>query len=405
MTDPVRERVRQALGPDAVEADASGTPRVAPASTEAVARVLALAHHERWKVRIQGQASWCHPDAPADLVLTTSAMREVVQVSPGDLVATLQAGTPLAEASHRLEQLDAWLGWDPPGRPGRSIGSIVATGTAGPLRHRVGPIRDQVLGCTVVTGDGRILRPGGSVVKNVAGYDLAKLVTGGFGAFGVITEVHLRLRTRPAGDRTWVARGDRDRLTLAGRDLTEAAVETAALELLSPAVAADPEWVLALRLAGSAEAVEAEAHRVRSVADLPWEPLETERAGTLWHGVAHAILAGQVTLRLGVLLPGLDGTLDLVGEHLDLGLVTAGAGSGALRWSGEATAEQIGVLRRAAAEREIPLTVERGPWALRVAVGHFGQYREGVGQLVGRLRDAFDPGHVLQIPLDAAPDD
>ena len=111
--------------------------------------------------------------------------------------------------------------------------------------------------------------------------------------------------------------------------------------------------------------------------------------------------AGNVTLRLGVLLPGIDDTLDLLADHLDLGLVAAGAGSGSIRWTGDVPPERLMTVRRIAAGREIPLTLERAPWAYRRTVGHFGLYREGVGAIVAKLRDTFDPGHVIQVPLDA----
>jgi glycolate oxidase FAD binding subunit len=300
----------------------------------------------------------------------------------------------------RLAEDRVWLACDAPGRAQRSVGSIVATGTAGPLRHRFGPVRDQVLGGAVVTGDGRVVRPGGTVVKNVAGYDLIKLITGGFGAFGVITELNLRLRAIPEVDRTLIARGNRDTLSSAGRDLAEAAIDAVALELLSPAMAADPEWVLAVRLMGEESGVLGEADRTAATTALAWSTLAPEQANGLWHGAAHAAHAGGVTLRLGVLLDGIDDTLDLLADHLDIGLVSAGAGSGSIRWTGEAPVERMSTLRRAAAGREIPVTLERGPWAVRQAFGHFGLYREGVGALVGRLRETFDPGHVLQVPLD-----
>jgi hypothetical protein len=114
------------------------------------------------------------------------------------------------------------------------------------------------------------------------------------------------------------------------------------------------------------------------------------------------MLGGSTTLRLGVLQPGLDELLDLLGETLGEGLTTAGAGSaGGLRWSGEADAAAILELRQRVAVQEIPLTLERAPWPLRRAVGHFGAWRAGVGQLVGRLRDTFDPGSRFAVALEA----
>ena len=155
-----------------------------PDSADALSLVCRLAHDEGWKIRVEGHGTWLAADAPADLAVSTRALDRVLSVSPADLVATVQAGTPIEALRRRLADEGMWLALDPPGRPERSLGSVVATATAGPLRHGFGPVRDHVLGCTVATGDGRLVRAGGRVVKNVAGYDLTKLQVGGFGGFG-----------------------------------------------------------------------------------------------------------------------------------------------------------------------------------------------------------------------------
>jgi len=405
MSDSLLAQVRDALGADAIERDPQGLPRAVPDSTDAVAQVVGLAHEHGWKLRVEGRGTWFPADAPADLALSTRALDAVEFVSPADLVAGMKAGMPLELLRRRLGDDGMWLALDPPGRPERSIGSVLATATAGPLRQGFGPVRDHVLGLTVVTGEGRVVRPGGRVVKNVAGFDLTKLQVGGFGAFGIITECTLRLRAVPRADRTLIARGPRDHLTSLARALTAARLSLSTLELFSPAIAAESDWVLAVRLLGTDEGVLAETGRLEAASDLPWSPLSHERAASFWHLAARAVLGGLVTLRLGALQDGLDDTLDLVAGVLDEGLVTAGAGStGGIRWSGEANVAALRSLRRSAAAREIPVTLERAPWDLRHALGHFGAYREGVSQLVGRLRGTFDPSGVLSVALEAEPD-
>ncbi|HYC32924.1 MAG TPA: hypothetical protein VEB59_11600, partial [Gemmatimonadales bacterium] len=295
-----------------------------------------------------------------------------------------------------------WLALDPPGRPERSLGSVVATATAGPLRHGFGPVRDHVLGCTVATGDGRLVKAGGRVVKNVAGYDLTKLQVGGFGGFGILAELHLRLRALPRADVTLLARGPRDTLSSAARDLVDAQLLPGALELLSPALGADADWVLAARFVGTDAAVQSDVRRLASVAELPWTPLPADRTAAFWGLVARGSLGGPITLRLGVLGGGVDDTLDILAHDLDEGLVATGPGAGMIRWTGDAPVERLRAVRRATAAREIPMTLERAPWPVRRALGHFGAYREGVGQLVGRLRDSFDPGQCLSVALEGA---
>jgi glycolate oxidase FAD binding subunit len=402
VSDVIFGRLRALLGTSGVERDADGLPRATPDSPDALSLVCRLAHEEGWKIRVEGHASWLSPDAPADLAVSTRALDQVLSVSPADLVATVQAGAPLEALRRRLADEGMWLALDPPGRPERSLGSVVATATAGPLRHGFGPVRDHVLGCTVATGDGRLVRAGGRVVKNVAGYDLTKLQVGGFGGFGIIAEVHLRLRALPRADVTLLARGPRDTLTSAARDLVQAQLLPGALELLSPALGADADWVLAARFVGTDAAVQPDVRRLSSVGDLAWTPLPADRTAAFWGLVARGSLGGPITLRLGVLGGGIDDTLDVLAHDLDEGLVSAGPGAGLIRWTGDAPVERLRALRRTAAAREIPMTLERAPWPVRRALGHFGAYREGVGQLVGRLRDTFDPGQCLRVALEGA---
>jgi FAD/FMN-containing dehydrogenase len=402
VSDVVYGRLKALLGGSGVERDGAGLPRALPDTPDALSLVCRLAHDEGWKIRIEGRGTWLPADAPADLAVCTRALDQVVSVSPADLVATVQAGTTLETLRRRLADHGMWLALDPPGRPERSLGSVLATGTAGPLRHGFGPVRDHVLGCTVATGDGKLVNAGGRVVKNVAGYDLTKLQVGGFGGFGIIAEAHLRLRALPRADVTLVARGMRDALTSAARDAVEADLVPAALELISPALAAEPDWILAARFVGTDAAVQGDVRRLSPIGSLSWQPLPPDKTAAFWGIVARGSQGGPITLRLGVLGDGVDETIDLLAHDLDANLLSAGAASGMVRWTGDAPVERLRAVRRAAAAREIPMTLERAPWPVRRALGHFGAYREGVGQLVGRLRETFDPGQCLQVALEAA---
>ena len=402
MSNTVFTRLRALLGTTGVERDGDGVPRATPDTPDALTLVCRLAHEEGWKIRVEGRGTWLPADAPADLAVSTRGLEQIVSVSPADLVATVQAGTSLEALRRRLADYGMWLAIDPPGRPERSIGSVVATATAGPLRQGFGPVRDHVLGCAVATGDGRLVNAGGRVVKNVAGFDLTKLQVGGFGGFGIIAEIHLRLRALPRADVTLLARGARDQLTSGARELIDAQVLPGALELLSPALAAEADWVLAARFVGTDAAVQADVRRLGSVDELQWQPLPADRTAAFWSVAARGTLGGPITLRLGVLGDGVDDTIDLLAHDLDEGLVSAGAGLGMIRWTGDATVDRIRSLRRAAAAREIPMTLERAPWSVRRTLGHFGAYREGVGKIVGRLRDTFDPGQCLNVALEGA---
>ena len=179
--------------------------REAPSSPEEAGEVMRAAGAEGRRVRIRGggtKFSWGRPGEPPEIEVSTERLDRVIEHNEGDLTAVFQAGVPLARAQETLAGAGQMVSLDPPlGMPGEgdgaTIGGIVATGDSGPLRHRYGAPRDLILGITVALSDGTIARAGGKVIKNVAGYDLAKLFTGSFGTLGLIVEVVMRLHPRP----------------------------------------------------------------------------------------------------------------------------------------------------------------------------------------------------------------
>lgn len=400
----IEHRLRSLVGPDAtIDTDAAGLAVIAPRTTAACALVLRTANEEGWKVRIAGGGNWNPLDAPADLTLSSAGLTAVEEVRSADLMATVQAGVDRDTLRLTLADHGAWWPLDPPGVQ-RTVGSIIATATAGPLRSGFGGVRDHVLGLTVVTADGRVVQAGGRVVKNVAGFDLTKLATGSFGAFGFVAAAHLRLRSIPRADVTLTSEGDRDDLIQEARSILDAGLIPQALELLAPAVLGSARWTLAVRLLGPDPQVEADRDFVRGVGDRAW----TEQAGTqaadLWQRASSGVLGGPTTIRMGTVVDALDHAIDLIAHHLDDDLVTASVAPGVVRWTGTAEPDRCRLLRHAAAQVEMPLTLERGPWGVRHALGHFGAYREGVGRLMGSLRTTFDPAGTLVVPLGTVDD-
>ena len=399
----IAERVRALLGGDAVLEDTGapdGVPRIAPASPDAVALLLGTARAEGWRVRVEGAGTWMLADASADLSLTTRRLDHVPAIQPQDLTATAEAGIGCDRLRQQLADQGVWLALDPPGLAGRTLGSVVVTATAGPLRHGFGPVRDHLLGVTFVTGDGRVIQSGGRVMKNVAGYDLTRMQAGGFGAFGVIVLVHLRLRALPRVDQTLVLEGSREDLSRMGDDISAAGLTLAALELLSPALARRERWALAVRLAGSAPLVAAEEAGLRVASGGLFTTLRAEEAHAFWMRQARPwpldpsrfASAGCLIYRRFARPDPAPGATS--GSRRAPGPVPSGG-------AGDATVDRLRHLRRALALLEVPLTIERAPWPLRRAVGHFGAYREGVGPLVAGLRHTFDPGNSLAVAIES----
>ena len=324
------DKVRALLGEGALleAARAGEVPRVAPGSPDAVALLLRTAHEEGWHVRVEGAGTWLPPDAPADLALTTRRLDRIPAIQPQDLMATAEAGIGCDQLRQQLADHGAWLAIDPPGLAGRTLGSVVATATAGPLRSGFGAIRDHLLGVTFVTGDGRMIQSGGRVMKNVAGYDLTRLQAGAFGAFGVIVLVHLRLRALPRADVTLVLEGAREDLARVADDIRAAGLAPAALELVSPALARRERWVLAARVAGSDALVASEETELRAAAGGRLAPLRAEEAHAFWMRAAESLATRPVTFRVGGLPDSTDELLDLLQHQVGDEWVSAARGPG-----------------------------------------------------------------------------
>ncbi len=179
-----------------------------PQSAADAAELLHACAREGTAVRIAGGGTkpWGHPGASCGLTLNTAGLDAIVEHNEGDLTAIVQPGVTLRELDETLAVAGQMLALDPPlgagAADGATVGGAIASADSGPLRHRYGAPRDLVLGVTVALSDGTLARAGGKVIKNVAGYDLAKLFAGSFGTLGVICEVAVRLHPRPRAQAT-----------------------------------------------------------------------------------------------------------------------------------------------------------------------------------------------------------
>jgi glycolate oxidase FAD binding subunit len=184
------------IGPQAV---------VLPASVHEIQEVLSYAADSELSVIPAGSGTKLgvgNPPNKVDLVLSTSRLDQVLEYEPADLTVTVETGIRLAALQVKLAEHGQYLPLDPPYADRCTIGGITATNASGPSRLRYGSARDRVLGLRVVQSNGTVVKSGGKVVKNVAGYDLNKLYLGSFGTLGVITEVSLKLQPLPEIERT-----------------------------------------------------------------------------------------------------------------------------------------------------------------------------------------------------------
>ena len=219
---------------------------------------MKLADAEGWRVRPAGAMMW--PGSPANvIIISTSRLNQIIEHEPADLIAVAQAGVKLADFNTRLEENGQWLPLDPPDDGRATIGGVVATGIGGAQQFGYGRPRGSVIGMKVVLADGSMIKAGGRVVKNVAGYDLCKLFTGSFGTLGVIAEINFKLRPRPAREATVIASGEKSDLLARARAVLDARLFPVAAEMISPVfanrlgVGRDP--VLLIRFAGNEKGV------------------------------------------------------------------------------------------------------------------------------------------------------
>ncbi len=212
-----------------------------PATIEEASALLAEASRERRPARIGTE-------------LLTERLDRVLEHEAGDLTCTVEGGVRLSALQATLAEAGQRLSLDPPGDP--TIGACLAARLSGPLSHRYGSPRDLVLGVTLVLGDGTVASSGGKVVKNVAGYDLGKLVCGSEGRLGLIARVALRLHPLPAASATLVAETE----DTAGvvRALRGSQLQPSALDVLHPGR-------VALLFEGAEAAVEAQLEAARAL--------------------------------------------------------------------------------------------------------------------------------------------
>ena len=267
------------LGADRL-ADEDGTPVLTPRDADEVAALLAAATRDGLALLVRGggtKLDWRPAPARYDAILSTAALTGIVDHQPGDMTLVARAGTPLDDVQAAVagdERHRQRLMLDPLGGSAATLGGILSTRAAGPRRHRYGTPRDIVIGARYVTGDGLAAKTGGTVVKNVAGYDVAKLLIGAHGSLAVLTEVAVKLHPVPDVERT---------LVLHTTDAAEAARFVTALRTapVTPIVVDVrwPEGLVAVRIASTAAGADAQVALLRELA--PLEELDAKAGDAL----------------------------------------------------------------------------------------------------------------------------
>ena len=380
---------------------------IEPATAEQAAAALAWVSRERLPTVIRGggtKLGWGRRPSGLDVVLSMSRLNGLVAHRHGDLTATVQAGATLVDLNRQLARQGQWLPVDA-ASTGATIGGAIATNDSGPLRHRYGTPRDLVIGITLALTDGRLVKSGGHVVKNVAGYDLGKLVSGSFGALALIVDVTLKLLPVPAASQTLLVRyPDADRLSRGVAMLSAGQLEPMSFDL-RVRLAADrqePVRQLLVRFATSPRATEAQTLEARTLLNADAELLTEQPESELWAAqVQRPWTEAGTVVRLSWLPAALPKVLALLEEiarssrgTLELA-ARAAVGGGHLRIDAEEGTTRAAIeLLRSRADLVSNVVVLAQSTALKGSIDAFGP-PGSLTAVLRSLKQTFDPSGIL----------
>lgn len=377
-----------------------------PESAGEIAAVMrACAAHDLAAVPTGGgtKLHWGAPPTRCDVLVDLCCMNRVIEHAAGDLVVRAQAGVTVEALAGVLAADGQELALDVP-VPGTTVGGLLATGIAGPRRFRRGTARDLLIGVTVVLADGTIAKSGGKVVKNVAGYDLGKLLTGSYGTLGIIADATFRLHPLPAA-RVWVTTTVARPVTETERapavagflpatvaPVTESPLEPSAVEIDWPDV--DGPCTLAVLVEGAAA-----AERAKTLRELTGEAAEvTEEPPPWWNRLPDddALLELRACpAALARVLPALREAAHASGARPAIrGSLAAGTLHIGLRGRPGQIADFVGLARdHAEGTYDGRVIVLAAPEETARSAGIWG--RVGALPLMRRVKERFDPDHRL----------
>ncbi len=262
-----------------------------PTTADELAAIVACAHAHQWRILPCGNGSklsWGGLLTGADLIISTQRLNQLQEHAVGDLTVTVQPGLRFADLQATLLATRQFLPIDPAYPAQGTLGGIVATRDTGALRQRYGGIRDLLIGVSFVRYDGQRAKAGGRVVKNVAGYDLMKLMTGSFGTLGILTELTFRTYPLPETSQTVLLLGGTQALKAVTAAIRLSSLTPVAMDLLSPGLLSkvDPNtYGLALQFQSIAAGVEAQVALLAQLAaphGLTPEVLTDDRDRAFW---------------------------------------------------------------------------------------------------------------------------
>jgi glycolate oxidase FAD binding subunit len=379
---------------------------IEPASAAEVAAALQRASEARQSIVIRGagtKSAWGRPASRVDAIVDMRRMNRILAHEHGDMTATIEAGASLGDVNAALAIHGQTLPLDPPFVDRATIGGLLATNDSGPLRHRYGTPRDLVIGIQLATTDGVLSKAGGQVVKNVAGYDLSKLVTGSFGSLAAIVSATFKLAPLPAASKTMrIGVGDAAAVAEIVRTVMSSQLEPVAFEITTNGERRTTNITVLLRFASLPAVVDAQVQQATAglkACTTSLEVLESDEEQALWHGHATEIWDRPGAIVRASWLPAniVDGLGDLdriTGAGTTSLQGRAAVGAGLIRIDGDAAAQAAAIEQLRASSVFGNVVIVRGSDALKAAVDVWGSH--GARQpLFESLKRTFDPNGVL----------
>lgn len=342
------------------------------------------------------------PDAGGMVAVSTARLNRLVEHAVGDLTVTAEAGMKFADLQEILGKAGQFLPIDPAYPQQATLGGIVATADTGSLRHRYRGVRDLLLGISFVRSDGKIAVAGGRVVKNVAGYDLMKLLTGSYGTLGVISQVTFRVYPLPESSGTVILTGETNALAEAAQILLSSALTPTAVDLLSPQLVEKLSLGkgsgLVVRFQSIAESVKQQSARLLEVGEKLglqgtscgendehqlWQRLPE----TVWNSANNSTIICKIGIRPSEAVKAIN---ELPVQDA---WIHAGSGLGVLRFE-TVTAETLLQVRKRCEAKGGFLTVLAAPPQIKQGLDVWG-YTGSAIDLMRRIKQEFDPENIL----------
>jgi glycolate oxidase FAD binding subunit len=378
---------------------------VSPHTQEELAAIVVCAHQQGWRILPCGHATKLHWGGIGDevtLVVSTERLDRLIEHAVGDLTVTVEAGISFAQLQATLAQAGQFLAIDPSYADRATMGGIVATADTNSLRHRYNSVRDMLLGISFVRSDGERVKAGGRVVKNVAGYDLMKLLTGSYGTLGIITQLTFRVYPLPQASQTVVLHGQASEMATLTQTLLSSALTPVSVDLLSSAASQKLEFgsslSLMVRFQSLSESVAQQVDRLTELGqELGLSPMvyrETDEI-TLWKRAAQLMspIAPDATIvgKIGVRSTQAIAVLDRLTTLIPTAEIIIHAGSGLGRFTVEGIrSTQLQEVRSICEAAGGFLSILQASIVLKQQVAVWGD-RGNALALMQRIKHQFDP--------------